>query len=229
MSEPENFLTRWSRRKLVAEEPDRPVPAADASSNKEPETGEPANAKSPLADSPEAPKPAFDPATLPSLDSIGAKTDISAFLQAGVPSELRLAALRRAWTADPAILNFKGLAENDWDFTAADSMRGFGELAPGTDVKKMLAQMFDQTPRTGETVTAPTSPQEAAPPAGELTAPATVGTTRDGQDSNPPQIEIAANTDMVQREGNIAPQNGDSESGDSQTKRLRSQGGALPQ
>ena len=79
-------------------------------------------------------KPAFDPASLPSLDSIGALTDIRAFLQPGVPSELRLAALRRAWSADPAIRDFKGLAENDWDFTAPNSMLGFGDLDPSIDV-----------------------------------------------------------------------------------------------
>ena len=47
MSEPENFLTRWSRRKRVAEEPDRPAPATEAAPEK-PRTGRrarPANRK----------------------------------------------------------------------------------------------------------------------------------------------------------------------------------------
>jgi hypothetical protein len=227
MSEPENFLTRWSRRKRVPEDQARPAPAADAAPDKSPEAGEPASAKAPAAGAPEPPKPAFDPATLPSLDSIGAQTDIRAFLQAGVPSALRLAALRRAWAADPAILNFKGLAENDWDFTATDSMRGFGELDPGTDVKKMLAQMFDQTPRVEETAVAPPTPaQEAAPPASEPAAPASA--TRDVEVSSPPQIETAANAEMVQREESIATQKDDAEIGEANVNRRRSQGGALP-
>jgi len=35
---------------------------------------------------------------------------------------------RRAWAADPAIRDFKGLAENAWDFTDPTAMPGFGEL-----------------------------------------------------------------------------------------------------
>jgi hypothetical protein len=229
MSEPENFLTRWSRRKRMAEEPDQLAPAADAAPDKAPEASAPASAKPPAARPSDPPKPAFDSATLPSLDSIGAQTDIRAFLQAGVPSAMRLAALRRAWTADQAILNFKGLAENDWDFTATDSMRGFGELDPGTDVKKMVAQMFDQTSRAEESaVAAPTPAQEAAPPAGESNTPA-VCATRDVDVSNQPQIGTAANTEMVQREENTATQNDDAEIGGVQTKRRRSQGSAMPQ
>ena len=78
-----------------------------------------------------APKPEFDLASLPSLDSITAATDIRAFLAPGVPKELARAALRRAWSADPAIRDFKGLAENDWDFTDPTAMPGFGALPPG--------------------------------------------------------------------------------------------------
>ena len=79
-----------------------------------------------------APQPEFDLASLPSLDSITAATDIRAFLAPGVPKELARAALRRAWSADPAIRDFVGLAENDWDFTDPTAMPGFGALPPGT-------------------------------------------------------------------------------------------------
>jgi hypothetical protein len=89
-----------------------------------------------------APKPEFDLASLPSLDSITGITDIRAFLAPAFPTDLARAALRRAWAADPAIRDFKGLAENDWDFTDPTAMPGFGALPPGTDIKKMLAQIF---------------------------------------------------------------------------------------
>src|SRR6185369_9340130 len=89
-----------------------------------------------------ASKPEFDLASLPSLDSITAITDVRAFLTPGVPADITRAALRRAWAADPAIRDFKGLAENDWDFTDPTAMPGFGALPPGTDIKKMLAQIF---------------------------------------------------------------------------------------
>jgi hypothetical protein len=79
MSERENPLLRWARLKQAAK--------ADA-----------ASAGSEAMAAPEAP---FDPASLPSIESIVADTDIIAFLHAGVPAELTQAALRRAWTSDP--------------------------------------------------------------------------------------------------------------------------------
>jgi len=86
----------------------------------------------------------FDPSTLPLIASIDIETDITVFLRSGVPEELRLAALRRAWTVDPAIRDFKGLQENDWNFN--DATAGFGELGPEIDVKIMLAQILDEKP-----------------------------------------------------------------------------------
>ncbi len=53
-------------------------------------------------------------------------SDIRAFLEKGVPVALTKAALRRAWTADPAIRDFMRIAENQWDFTDPTSIPGFG-------------------------------------------------------------------------------------------------------
>lgn len=91
--------------------------------------------------------PTFDLAMLPTIDSIDARTDITIFLQGGVPAEMQLAALRRAWRMDPAIRDFRSLQENDWDFQAADSIPGFGELGPEVDVKRMVAEIFGDLPR----------------------------------------------------------------------------------
>ena len=85
---------------------------------------------------------------LPSLDSINAQTDITVFLRDGVPSALRLAALRRAWSADPAICNFRGLQESDWDFNYPDGILGFGELGPEVDTRSMVAELLTETPRS---------------------------------------------------------------------------------
>jgi hypothetical protein len=120
----EGFLSRWSRRKRgvasEAEEAQAPLP--------------------PPAAMPTAPEPpAFDPASLPPLDSLTAASDFTAFLRAEVPAVLRQAALRRAWTLDPAIRNFTGPADYAWDYNAADGMAGFA-LELGGDVKKLLAQ-----------------------------------------------------------------------------------------
>ena len=64
-----------------------------------------------------------------------------------MPAELRLAALRRVWTVDPAIRDFKELSENDWDFNDPYSLAGFGELGPEVDVNTMVAQIIGDAPR----------------------------------------------------------------------------------
>jgi hypothetical protein len=70
----------------------------------------------------------FDAPSLPSIESIGAGSDIRPFLRPGVPADLTRAALRRAWSADPAIRDFIGLSENSWDFNGPDGVPGFGSL-----------------------------------------------------------------------------------------------------
>src|ERR1700748_1951006 len=119
MSERENPLLRWARLKQAAN---------DA---KEIDSSSPANA-------PEAP---FDLASLPSIEEIVADTDIAAFLRAGVPAELVRAALHRAWTSDPVIRDFIGIAENQWDFNDPNAIPGFGPLAASEDGVDILAQI----------------------------------------------------------------------------------------
>jgi hypothetical protein len=65
---------------------------------------------------------------LPAIDSIGAGSDIRAFLEVGVPADLTRAALRRVWLTDPSIRNFVGLSENSWDFNAPGAIPGFGSI-----------------------------------------------------------------------------------------------------
>jgi len=105
---------------------------------------------------------AFDPASLPPIESITAETDIRAFLAPGVPSELTRAALRRTWTSDPAIKNFVGLADYDWDFNAADAMAGFGPLPAIDDIGKIAARIvgYDRADAhaCGASDSAPTTP-----------------------------------------------------------------------
>ena len=94
--------------------------------------------------------PQFDITSLPSLNSITAATDVRAFLAPGVPAELTRAALRRAWTADPAIRDFKGLAENDWDFTDPKAMAGFTTFLRITTFKKLVAQIFGEKDKAAD-------------------------------------------------------------------------------
>jgi Protein of unknown function (DUF3306) len=83
----------------------------------------------------------FDPASLPSIGSITADTDIVAFLKSGVPTELTRAALRQAWTSDPAIRDFIGIADNQWDFNDPNGISGFGRLDAEKSGVTFLAQL----------------------------------------------------------------------------------------
>ena len=111
------FLARWSRRKQEA----RTTPTLpDAAMHDDVQSAPPPAAKDDEVE--------FDLSSLPSIDSITSATDIKAFLHKGIPQELTRAALRRAWSADPAIRDFIGLAENAWDFNDPSAMPGFGPL-----------------------------------------------------------------------------------------------------
>jgi hypothetical protein len=83
----------------------------------------------------------FDRASLTSIDSITADTDIVAFLKSDVPTELTRAALRQAWTSDPAIRDFIGIAENQWDFNDPNGIAGFGRLDASESGATFLAQL----------------------------------------------------------------------------------------
>jgi Protein of unknown function (DUF3306) len=111
------------------------------------EKGTDASRLAAASDAPDVTVAAFDLAALPPLDSIDAHTNIAVFLQNGVPAEMRIAALRRAWTMDPAIRTFREVAESDWDFDDLNSIPGFGEFVPEADAQRMLAQIFGDTPR----------------------------------------------------------------------------------
>jgi hypothetical protein len=150
MSDPKDFMSRWSQRKLnpqtekpaSEEKPQSPPPESNA-------------ARSPAAE------PEFDISTLPSLESITAQSDIRVFLQAGVPSALRHAALRRVWSADPAIRDFVGLSENAWDFNAPDSLPGFGSLS-ADEIQKAADRFFGLSADENTDKTPPTSSEIAS-------------------------------------------------------------------
>jgi len=163
MSEPDNFLSRWSRRKLdPSKESGEPV----APETKQPAEVQPGDAESqaaaPVAAQDQTQEPPFDPASLPPVESITAGTDIRDFLKPGVPLSLSRAALRRAWTSDPAIRDFIGIAENQWDFTAPDSIPGFGPIDPA-DVPRLLARIIRSSTEDAEAAAALTEGQSEIP------------------------------------------------------------------
>jgi Protein of unknown function (DUF3306) len=152
MSEPETFVARWSRLKREAEkaaaeeEPSKPRPEAGVV----PATAAGETPQRETANREGASEPAFDPASLPSVESITAGTDIRDFLRSGVPADLTRAALRRAWAADPAIRDFIGIAENQWDFTDPTAIPGFGPLQATDNVGELVAQAMGKARDTAE-------------------------------------------------------------------------------
>jgi hypothetical protein len=69
-----------------------------------------------------------------------------------VPAELTRAALRQAWASDPAIRDFIGIAENQWDFNDPNAISGFGPLPEGYDVSGLLSQALGGRDRPVETI-----------------------------------------------------------------------------
>lgn len=130
MTGPNNFIRRWGRLKR----------ASDSAHEIETVSAKVEVAPT-LPEAEEASDQPFDPASLPSLESIAADTDIGAFLQSGVPAELAHAALRRAWASDPAIRDFIGIAENQWDFNDPDGIPGFGPLLATDGAPAVLPQL----------------------------------------------------------------------------------------
>lgn len=153
MSEPENFMSRWSRRKQEAERT-ADEPTDSARENLPPKQIEESASIDAVAGGKHEPE--VDLASLPPIESIGVGTDIRAFLQKGVPLELTRAALRRAWTSDPVIRDFIGIAENQWDFATGSDIPGFGPLNVSDDVRRMVTEIIH------EKVSAPAAPSAVA-------------------------------------------------------------------
>jgi hypothetical protein len=240
MSEADDFLSRWARRKRAVAEAERAeelkparAEAAPAHAPEAPLAQTSEATPAPAARAPEVPAPTaseFDLDRLPPIDTIGADTDISAFLKPGVPSALRHAALRRAWTADPVIRAFKGLAENDWDFNSPDTP-GFGPLDPGFDVKKMVAQLFggaQPTEAEAAQESQATDDKQEARSARESDAADTssVGESSTNVESQPP-VAVVMEEKIVQRDENIASQQDEANYNSAQVN-IRRHGSALP-
>lgn len=162
MSE-EGFLSRWSRRKRAAE---AGVPVAEPQAAPPPVAATPAP---PPAPAPE--EPPFDIASLPAIDSLTLASDFTAFLRKEVPEALKRAALRRAWSLDPAIRDFIGPADYAWDFNAPDGVPGFAPTLGG-DVQQMLAQLFGPSEAPEAAPPDPAAPEAASPDPAAPEAPA---------------------------------------------------------
>jgi hypothetical protein len=177
MSDDESFLARWSRRKRNV--------SARSDAEKNPPSSATAVAKPVSPDTGEA----ISAAPLPSIEAIESASDIKAFLAPGVPLELTRTALRRAWTADPAIRDFIGLSENAWDFNAPGGVPGFGSLDL-EEIRRLVGQVLGDsqeaaaTPATGAPADQAAMPAEAATTSAIVESRESIGATqREGEES----------------------------------------------
>ena len=226
MSEPEKslqeFLQRWSRRKLGVTEtgpepPNAPASEDDKAEITPPSDASPANAASGTLD---AATSAFDLASLPPIESINAASDVGAFLAPGVPLELTRAALRRAWATDPSIRDFVGIAENQWDFTKPDSVPGFGSLEPSAELHRMVADLHSAISSSG--------PVEAGEVSSKTAMPDPAATSlADGTAASPITAELPAMSRLSKK--NAATQNDVAGSEQIQSTTHRRHGSALPE
>ena len=151
------FLARWSQRKQEGRESE-PKSAAPAAESVEP--------SGPPAPQGEDATPEFDLSTLPNLEELTARTDITAFLRKGVPEHLRNAALRKSWALDPAIRNYVNPAlEYAYDWNAPGGVPGGGELDAGVDVARLVSQIMGEP--ASENIKSDVNPADEAadPPA----------------------------------------------------------------
>ena len=202
MSADESFVARWARRKRAAATNARGQPQAK-------DTGDRAAPEAAAASRPPGETQSLvDPESLPPIETIGAGSDIRPFLAKGVPAHLTRAALRRAWSADPAIRDFVGLAENSWDFNAPGGVPGFGALTM-EDARRLLTRVTKETEALGPAYA-------AAERRADDQAPACAGQSQKTTGSD--QMEPGADTDHHKRE----------ERNPRRLLRRRRHGGALP-
>jgi hypothetical protein len=204
--EPEGFLSRWSRRKRAAAEsaPAEPAsPAAEAPPTDEPPEAAPG---CPIPNLPE-----IDLASLPRIEELTAESDFALFLRPGVPAALRSAALRRMWSLDPAIRDFIGPVDYQWDFNTPGGLPpGFaGELVG--DVKKLLAQAIGQPdpeeapPAAPEVAPRPGAEETEEPPAALVEAPVAEAAPPLPAPEPPAPADLAAEAPQRRRHGSALP------------------------
>jgi hypothetical protein len=140
------FLARWSQRKLDAGKAEAKPAVQD----------EPAPSAETMPKASET-EPPVDLESLPKLEDLTANTDMTVFFQKGVPDSIRNAALRKSWALDPAIRNYVNPAlDYAYDWNTPGGVPGAGELAPGTDVARMVSQIMggDPSPKDPEKASA---------------------------------------------------------------------------
>ena len=183
MSDEEDRLARWSRRKIEGDGPPSDAAAAE-------------------------PEPLDEAAlaALPCVATIDATTDIRGFLQNGVPQALRAAALARAWLTDPAIRDrVPDAIDYAEDYNAPHTISGWGPACPD-EARRVVARAHPPEPRDE-------APEPARPAVGtqaETTAQEQAPRGDDAAEAAPAPVVTALarerDTKMLRRHGGALPE-----------------------
>jgi hypothetical protein len=225
MTARENFVSRWARLKRTSGLRRMPEEPADPPTLSTPEEADGAESQ-PREDADTA-DALTDPAGLPSIEAITINTDIRGFLRSGVRAELSRAALRRAWVSDPAIRDFIGIAENQWDFNDPNAIPGFGPSQEQDSAPALLAQALGRRDNIAEMI--PEMPLAVEPTLPSATHPES---NEPGQSAQPtsdvsPPIDIRGSQENSIGERADAGNNAAAE-GHEAGRNRRSHGSALP-
>ena len=129
----EQFLRRWSRRKIDGEATDEAPPDADLPDE--------SVAIAPDGDVESEDFDAEVVADLPDIETLDKDSDYTGFLRDGVPEKLKKLALRKLWLSDPVLANLDGLNDYDEDFGAI--------LKTGAEYMQRLADAGEKFTRPG--------------------------------------------------------------------------------
>jgi hypothetical protein len=170
----EDFLERWSRRKLDSQRDDQGIPADESSAaiNVAPAAGEPDKV---LTD-----------ADMPPIETLDEDSDYSPFLSPGVSDDLRQEAMHKLF-AQPDFNITDGLNDYDEDYT---KFAGLGSVITH-EMKRMLQRELDAE-KTEAGSTEVQTGQTAEAPENDVTAAAETGDT-DRVDTGVPRDDAGKN------------------------------------
>lgn len=175
-AEDDNFISRWSRRKLEARERSSPADEAAKGETEAPVSSGEALTREQGKGEPEL----IDASEFEDIDfdKLDYNADYTRFMRKGVPEVIQRRALRALWNSDPVLANLDGLNDYDEDFTdaalAVDALKSAYQAGRGylSDEKK---EAPESTPgEVAQTSSAPAnggSTEEAAAPSHQSEPP----------------------------------------------------------
>jgi hypothetical protein len=186
----EGFLGRWSRAKRSAAK-SQPE-AADAPELPVEISAEPAPAPAPAPEL--LSQEELD--ALPRIEDLTEGSDIRTFLRAGVPRQLRNAAMRRMWMLTPGIRDYSDPAvDYAWDWNTPGGVPGDGIGPTAENAAKMLKQLFK--PQDDDPIVASAKPDPTVAKVAAVPPVAETGQVEEAEDdkATAPDITHAATDD----------------------------------